>query len=319
MNLAELVLVINFPIFLGWFFKQTKIFKNEDVAVLRKFVVKVTVPFIIFRNLYNADIKDISQLIPSSVAFFTISIFFVVAVLLIRKHTSSETQISNSFCIASFMGNYGYLGWGILFYFYGDPGFTRAVFFTVFFWPVFLLLGFILSIMLSGNKVSRESIKLILSALKNNALVPIIMVITALFMNFQEIQLPSWLSKSVESFALITIPGILFTVGLSFSVFIKKIHIKAVVTGTVLRLFAGMAIGIAAMFITAFFFNIDVVTKKVILLESVMPSAAMSPFFVDFVDSDKEAVSAIVTFSTLISLLTIPMWYSIIERWTWIL
>lgn len=318
MNLYELVLVINFPIFLGWFFKQTKIFKDEDISVLRKFVIKVTVPFIVFRNLYNADIMDISQLIPASAAFIVITLFFTAAVLLLRKRVSKDRLISNSFSLASFMGNYGYLGWGVLFYFYGDQGFTRAVFFTVLFWPVFLFTGFCLSILLTGQKLGKESAGVIFSALKSNALVPIIAVIIALFMNFQKISIPLWLTKSIESFAVITIPAILFTVGLSFSIFIKRSHIKAVVTGTLLRLFGGMVFGISAMLIISLFLNIDPVTKKVILLESVMPSAAISPFFADFIDSDREAVSGIVTFTTLTSLLTLPFWYSIIETWSWL-
>ncbi|HSW60393.1 MAG TPA: AEC family transporter [bacterium] len=318
MSLIELVLVINFPIFLGWFFKQTKIFSEEDISVLRKFVVKVTVPFIIFRNLYHADINDMSQLVPSTAAFLTVSFLFACAVLLIRKYTSSQKEISNSFCIASFMGNYGYLGWGVLFYFYGESGFTRAVFFTVFFWPAFLLTGFIMSVILSGKKLDRESKTAIINALKSNALIPLISVFVALFMNMQKVALSPWLSKSIDSFAAITIPAILFTVGLSFSVIIKKAHIRAVVTGAALRLFGGMIFGISAMLLTSLLFDIDIVTKKVILLESVMPSAAISPFFVDFIDSDREAVSGIVTFSTLISLLTLPLWYSIIETWSWI-
>ncbi|HOB72364.1 MAG TPA: AEC family transporter, partial [bacterium] len=140
----------------------------------------------------------------------------------------------------------------------------------------------------------------------------------ALVMNFQNISLAPWLSKSIESFASITIPAILFTVGLSFSIIIKKAHIRAVATGAVLRLFLGMVFGISAMLLTSLLFDIDIVTKKVILLESVMPSAAISPFFADFIDSDKEAVSGVVTFSTLISLITLPLWYSIIETWSWI-
>ncbi|HPV20318.1 MAG TPA: AEC family transporter, partial [bacterium] len=227
-------------------------------------------------------------------------------------------EISNSFCIGSFMGNYGYLGWGVLFYFYGESGFTRAVFFTVFFWPVFLLLGFVMVVILSARKLDKESKTAVFSALRSNAVVPLVAVFIALVMNFQNISLAPWLSKSIESFASITIPAILFTVGLSFSIIIKKAHIRAVATGAVLRLFLGMVFGISAMLLTSLLFDIDIVTKKVILLESVMPSAAISPFFADFIDSDKEAVSGVVTFSTLISLITLPLWYSIIETWSWI-
>ena len=316
MSLLELVLIINFPIFLGWFFKQLKIFKDPEISAIRKFIIKVTVPFIIFRNLYHADIKDVSQLIPSSTAFFLMSLMFAAAVYFTRKRISDDAAIANSFCIATFMGNYGYLGWGVLYYFYGDPGFTRAVFFTVFFWPVFLLLGFILSVLLSGSKLNRNSAKLILHALKENALTPIIMVAVALFMNYSRIPLPQWLSKSVDSFASITIPAILFTVGVSFSFIIKRSYVKAIISGTVLRIILGMVFGTLSYLMVSLMFNVDDITKKVILLESVMPSAAISPFFSDFIHSEKEVISGIITFSTLASLITLPLWYSIIEKWS---
>lgn len=318
MKITELILVINFPIFLGWFFKQLKIFSKEDIGALRKFIIKVSVPFIIFRNLYKSNIEDVSQLLPAALGFLIISLLFGTAAFLLRKLVSKDKLTQNSFCVGTFMGNYGYLGWGVLFYFLGDAGFTRAVFFTVFFWPVFLFIGFSLSILLSGGRFDRSSIKVVLKALYSNALVPVIVVILALYMNFQDIALPVWLNKSIESFASITIPAILFTVGLSFSVIIKKAHIKTIVSGTVLRLVVGIVFGIAAVLITSFLFKVDAYTKKVILVESVMPTAAISPFFCDFINCDNEAVSGILTFSTLISLLTLPFWFSIIETWAWL-
>ena len=318
MHITELVLVINFPIFLGWFFKQLKMFSKEDIATLRKFVVKVSVPFIIFRNLYKTNIEDVSQLIPASLSFLVVSLLFGIAVFSLRKFISKDKLVQNSFCVGSFMGNYGYLGWGVLFYFMGDAGFTRAVFFTVFFWPVFLFIGFSLSILLSGGSFNKSSFKVILKALYSNALVPVLVVILALYMNYQGIKVPVWLNKSIESFASITIPAILFTVGLSFSLIIKKAHIKTIVSGTVLRLFAGIVFGIIAVFLTSLFFKVDTVTKKVVLIESVMPTAAISPFFCDFINCDNEAVSGILTFSTLISLLSLPFWFSIVETWTWV-
>ncbi len=316
MSIGELVLVINFPIFLGWFFKQLNIFKEEEIGTIRKFVVKVTVPFIIFRNLYSVNVSDISQLLPASSAFFIVTLIYVTTVYFSKKFVSKDKKIKNSFCLATFMGNYGYLGWGVLFYFYGDDGFTRALFFTVFFWPVFLFSGLLLISFLSGEGINRSFFKTIGKALLNNAALPILTVIAALYMNVKGIVIPLWLNRSIESFASITIPAILFSVGLSFSLFMKKEYLKAVISGTVLRLGLGITAGLAATFIVSVFYATDPLTKKVILLQSVMPSAAISPFFADFIDSEKEVISGILTFSTIISLFTLPSWYALIEKWS---
>ena len=319
MNLLELVLTINFPIFLGWIFKQLKLFPDNESAVLRKFVIKATVPFLIFRNLYNADTKEFSQMLPMIVSLCLILVLSAVLVVLLRNISSSDKRISNSFCVGSFVGNYSYLGWGVLSYFYGETGFTRGVFFSMFFWPVVLSVGFTIVWFLSRSSSGKASKGKIIHALTSNAVPPVVSAAAAMAMNFYGIRIPAWLSQSIGSIASITIPAILFTVGLSLSVMLKKETVRPVISGTVFRTIFGMITGVAVLSIVSFCFkDVDVTTKKVILMESVMPSAATSPFFADFLDSDKEVVSGIVTFSTLFSLVTLPFWYVMIEKWSFL-
>jgi Predicted permeases len=319
LNLVEIVLTINFPIFLGWIFKQLKLFPDNESTVLRKFVIKATVPFLIFRNLYNADTKEFSQMLPMITALCLTLVLSGTLVLLMRNLSSSDKKISNSFCVGSFVGNYSYLGWGVLSYFYGENGFTRGVFFSMFFWPAVLSTGFTIIWFLSKTSSGKASKDKIIHALTSNAIPPVLSVFLAMAMNFYGIKIPEWLAKSIGSIANITIPAILFTVGLSLSIMLKKGTIRPVILGTFFRTVFGIIVGIAVLSIVLFFFkNVDITTKKVILMESVMPSAALSPFFADFVDSDKEVVSGIVTFSTLFSLVTLPFWYFMIEKWSFI-
>lgn len=319
MNLVEIVLTINFPIFLGWIFKQLKLFPDNESAVLRKFVIKVTVPFLIFRNLYNADTHEFSQMLPMIMSLCLMLVFSAFIVVSMRNLSSSDKKISNSFCLGSFVGNYSYLGWGVLSYFYGETGFTRGVFFSMFFWPVVLSVGFTIVWFLSKTSSGKASKDKIIHALTSNAIPPVLSAFLAMTMNFYGIKIPEWLAKSIGSIANITIPAILFTVGLSLSVMLKKDTVRPVVLGTFFRTIFGMIIGTVVLSIVSFCFkDIDITTKKVILMESVMPSAALSPFFADFVDSDKEVVSGIVTFSTLFSLVTLPFWYFMIEKWSFI-
>lgn len=319
MNLFELVAVINFPIILGWIFKQLKLFPDRDVAVLRRFVIKVSVPFLIFRNLYNADVSEFGQMLPSITSLVLILVLTTVFVYLIRRLPSDDPLVSNSFCIGSFVGNYSYLGWGVLFYFYGEQGFTRGVFFSMFFWPVVLMTGFTMIYFLSGRPADRSSRSRILSALRSNALPPVVSALSAMVLNYAGVKIPLWLTKSIESLAGITIPSILFTVGLSFSLIADKKMVKPVALGTLVRTILGIMIGIIAVAVVSVLFpGVDTTTKKVVLMESVMPTAATSPLFADFIDSDKEVISGIITASTLFALVTLPLWYTLIERWSWL-
>ena len=304
---------------MGWIFKQLKLFPDNESAVLRKFVIKATVPFLIFRNLYNADTKEFTQMLPMITALCLTLVFSAIIVVLTRNLSSSDTKISNSFCVGSFVGNYSYLGWGVLSYFYGENGFTRGVFFSMFFWPAVLSTGFTIIWFLSKTSSGKASKDKIIHALTSNAIPPVLSAFLAMAMNFYGIKIPEWLAKSIGSIANITIPAILFTVGLSLSVMLKKETVRPVVLGTFFRTVFGIIVGVVVLSIVSFCFkNVDITTKKVILMESVMPSAALSPFFADFVDSDKEVVSGIVTFSTLFSLVTLPFWYFLIEKWSFI-
>ena len=319
MNLFELVLTINFPIFLGWIFKQLKLFPDNESAVLRKFVIKATVPFLIFRNLYNADTKEFSQMLPMVVSLCLILVFSSVLVVLLRRISSPDKKVADSFCVGSFVGNYSYLGWGVLSYFYGESGFTRGVFFSMFFWPAVLSTGFAMIWFLSRKSSGRTSKDRIIRALSSNAVPPVVSAAAAMTMNFYGIRIPAWLSQSIGSIANITIPAILFTVGLSLSVILKKETVRPVISGTIFRTVFGIIVGAAVLSIVSLCFkNVDAVTKKVILMESVMPSAATSPFFADFIDSDKEVVSGIVTFSTIFALISLPFWYFMIEKWSFL-
>ena len=319
LKLLELVLSINFPIFLGWIFKQFKLFPDNESGVLKKFVIKVTVPFLIFRNLYKADTKEFSQMLPMILSLCLILVFSAILVVSLRGFSSSDKKVSNSFCVGSFVGNYSYLGWGVLSYFYGENGFTRGVFFSMFFWPAVLSTGFSMAWFLSRASSGKSSKDKMVRALVSNAVPPVVSAALAMSMNFYGIKIPAWFEQSISSIANITIPAILFTVGLSLSVMLKKETFRPVILGTLFRTVFGMAVGIVVLFIVSFCFkNVDITTKKVILMESVMPSAATSPFFADFVDSDKEIVSGIVTFSTLFALLSLPFWYFMIEKWSFI-
>ncbi|MBR6422377.1 AEC family transporter [bacterium] len=320
MKLLELVLAINFPIFLGWIFKQLKLFPDNESNVLKKFVIKVTVPFLIFRNLYNADTKEFGQLLPMVMSLCLILVLSATLVVSLRGFSSSDKKVSNSFCVGSFVGNYSYLGWGVLSYFYGESGFTRGVFFSMFFWPAVLSTGFTMAWYLSRASSGKSSKDKMMHALISNAVPPVVSAALAMSLNFYGVKLPAWLTQSIGSIANITIPAILFTVGLSLSVMLKKETVRPVISGTLFRTIFGITVGIVVMLTVSFCFkSVDITTKKVILMESVMPSAATSPFFADFLDSDKEVVSGIVTFSTIFSLVTLPFWYFMIEKWSYML
>ncbi len=312
MSMVLTVLSLMLPIFLGFVFNMLGVFSEADNAALRKFVVKVSVPFIIFKNLYTSELDTIDQLIPGVLALFVMTGLCTLTASWFAKKVHHDFAMQNAFSFSVIVGNYGYLGWGVMEYFYPTGGLTRAVFFTLLFWPIFLLFGFWLIYLRTKHETADKSV--FLKTLVANATLPIVSAGLGLSMNYWQVQIPQVFESFIFTFASFTIPLILFTIGLMFNFRLKREAYCVVFWGTIYRLFFGFLIGIATVVIISVLFHFDTTSKKVILLESVMPPATMVPFFADFIKMDKEVMSGIITMATLVSMVTIPLFYLLIEK-----
>lgn len=310
MNIIEIVISVLLPILFGYFLKLIKTFTADDAIILRRFIVKASVPFIIFKNLYTADIQVFSQILPNLLSFVLVSIFYTIFSNKVSKIISKDIRQSRAFSIATQFGNYGYLGWGIMFYFFAEGGFTRAVFFSMFFWPVFLILGFFMIYLESKNNFS---LKNFFDALLKNALIPIVSALLGLLFNIYKIKFHPVLKDFIFTFSSFTIPMILFTIGLDLNFNLDKKRIKIALYSSFIRLVFGILFGFIAIFLISRIFKIDELTFKVVLMETVMPTATMTAFFADFIDMDKELLASTLTLSTLLSLITLPIWYLLIQ------
>ena len=313
MDIFLKIAAIMLPILFGYFLKKLKVFSENEIPTLRKFVVRATVPFIIFKNLSSASFETLHQIISASSSFFLVTLIFSITAFWLSKKLSNNLMEQNAYIFSVFAGNYGFLGWGVMAYFYGDAGFTRAVFFSLFFWPVFLLYGFFMVYL--QNKTKIESKKYLYGLFMKNASMPLLAASLGIFFDIFHLAFPPLLQDFISKFANITIPLILFTIGLSFKFRIDLSKIRLVIIASFHRIVLGFLFGLFASFIINKFFFTDLITQKVILLEATMPTAAMVPFFTEYTKIDKQLQAAIITFSTTFSLVTIPFWYFIVEHY----
>ena len=82
-ELINTMLAIMLPIALGWLLKRVRLFKESEVAALRKFVMRVAVPFLIFQNLYRADVESLQQALPIVLAFTLLTALYTLAARLV--------------------------------------------------------------------------------------------------------------------------------------------------------------------------------------------------------------------------------------------
>jgi predicted permease len=58
---------------------------------------------------------------------------------------------------------------------------------------------------------------------------------------------------------------------------------------------------------------LDVLSRDVILMQAVMPTATMATFFSEYASMDEKLLSGIIAVSTLLSFVTLPLWVLVIR------
>ncbi len=311
-SIVDLLIPVAAPIGLGYLFRKIRLFNEKEINALRKFVIRVSAPFLIFKSLYEANMESLGQFFPISFGFICLTVLFMITGYLISGKITKDVKKQQAYTFSVLAGNYAYLGWGVMYSFLGEDAFMRAVFFTLLFWPVFLICGFWLNHK-SSQKMSAKT-QPFFPVLIKNAVIPLSTAFCAILLNVTGVKIYAPVGKFINDLSSITIPLILFTIGLNLSFKIKKSYLKIIIFASVHRLVLGFILGFLVISLIKFIFTPDQITLKVILLESIMPSATMSMFFAEYVDLDKKLMAAIIAFSTLLSLLTIPAWFLVVEQ-----
>lgn len=311
-EMLNTMLAILLPIALGYLLKLGRLFQESEIAALRKFVMRVALPFLIFQNLYRADVESLQQALPIVLAFVLMTFLYTLAAGLISPLVADGEKQRLTFAFSVFAGNYAFLGWGVIVSFFGAKALTRAVFFSMFFWPVFLTCGFFLRRRFHNDGSEAEGPGF-LKVMVRHAGVPIAAAAAALALNLGRVRLPEMLDSFIGQFAALAIPMILFAIGQNLRLLMPAARLRLVLTASLFRLAGGFALGLAVVAALRLFFNLDILSRQVILLQAVMPTATMATFFSEYVPLDEELLSGIIAVSTLLSFVTLPLWVMVIR------
>jgi predicted permease len=143
--------------------------------------------------------------------------------------------------------------------------------------------------------------------------VPIATAAAALTLNLSRVSLPETLNGFIAQFAALAIPMILFAIGQNLQLIMPAARLRLVLAASFFRLAGGFALGLAVVAALRLFFNLDDLSRQVILLQAVMPTATMATFFSEYVPLDEELLSGIIAVSTLLSFITLPLWVLVIR------
>jgi predicted permease len=277
---------------IGWFMKRIKFLGPDDVGVLNKIIIYVSLPALIFLAVQRADL---------SLAVIKFPFFAIVIMLLslavafaAGKILRLPPPLMGAFLLVAAFANTGYLGFPMTIGLFGEQNLVKSVFYD--FGTVALL--FTVGIMLAGYYGDPEHK---MNIIKEFALFPSVLALAA-GLCFNPIPLPEFLIKTLEYLGQATVPIIMLTVGLTLEG--KRIGKYAAPLAAILAV--KLLISPIFAYATVAAAGLSGADMGVVVLEASMPAVMLSLVVGLKYKLDVEFTSLAILTSIVASLITIP-------------
>lgn len=293
---------------------NTKLLTQEFVATADKFVFKVALPMLLFRDISSMDLKQDFDLTFVLYCMLTTTVMFF-ATWAIASFCFKDKSIVGAFSQASVRGSVAVLGIAFVTNVYGSAGMTPLMIVAAV--PLFNVFSVIILTFSSKDayalKQSGQNKVLIHNALKNIATNPIILgILAGVPFSLFEIELPQILSRTVSSVASCATPIALLTVGASFE---GKQAVKGL-KPTLLAAFLKL-IGLPLLFLPiAYFLGFRNSELIAILTMLGSPSTVTCYIMAKNMGNDAQLSSGIIVVTTLFSAVTLTFWIFLLRTFS---
>lgn len=293
-NVANNVLVMLFLMLIGFVLTKKKILTDVGIKQITELVLRVAVPCLII-NSYQHEFDPAMAKNLGIAILFSLGIhilYMLIVPLIFRKRPDKKDRISKFSVIYS---NCGFMALPLILSIYGDEG----VFYAVAYVTVFNVLYWTQGIYLYTKDIKQLSVK---KAVFNPGVLGVIIGMTLFF---AQITLPTPIGKTVEFMASVNTPLPMIILG----TYLVNLNIKETLNNaslwvvTALRL---IILPVLTIFIIKLF-NMEQIMSMPLVLASACPVAAVATLFAVRYDLDSEYSSRAVSFTTLLSVITIPV------------
>ncbi len=300
MDYRVIIASIIVMILLGVICKKINLLKEDDVETLNKIVVNIALPCMIFNALYSADVSLIPSLSILTVHMFITSLIIGVLAYSLLKFLRWDDKVIWTLVIVVVLGNTGFLGYPITQGIFGSDGLLRAAFCDISTSIIFVILSFLLIVIFDGS---------IKAALKKIVVfVPLWAIIIGIVFNIFNIPITPVGSTVVDYLAGATIPLVMISLGLSLNLRGVKNHLKEVSFAVVTKLIIYPLVGLIVLFLL----HINGFNHTIGFLEAAMSSAMLGLVLAVTYNLDVELASDCIFTSTILSLITIPIYLTFI-------
>ena len=287
-NLISIIFPIFIIVILGLLWNRFNNNLNEQEII--KLITWIGGPALIFNTLINIDISLTLLKNIAISAFLLTTLMLIFSYIILKIFNESVRPLINPMAFQ----NSGNLGLTICLFSFGQLGLEISVIYFM----ITSVLHFTLGLTIwSGNL----SIKYLIKA-------PVIYAVGfGLFVNINNINLPQTLTNTTSVLAGITIPLLLFTMGASLSKINFKLELKIILLVLIRTILA-----ITIAYFLTILLNIDGIAQKIILLQGVLPAPIFTYMFAIQYQVSPEKVANYLMTSTIISIITITMFLTVI-------
>lgn len=285
--------------------------RSEQLAqALTRYVLNIAVPAMVLLHLAQLTI-DQTIWVPV-ITPWVLLIVSMLLVTLLAKALGWSREVLGALLIVVPLGNTSFLGFPIVFSFYGNEGLGYAVLYDQF--GSFIGLAVIattLAAIFAGAKgatQSRPSAKAI--AKKIITFPPFIALIIAIAVLATDIEYPHWLAFILGLVGATLVPAVMIAVGLQLRLRVPRDDVAPFVASLALKLLILPALAFATMWLL----ELEGLAVKVSLLEAAMPPMITAGAIAIAAGLRTPLVAAIIGYGVLSSVLTLPLWYVLIER-----
>lgn len=287
----EIVLIPTIMILLGYFLKRKSFLKLSDRQVLTDIVLYISLPAMIFINLYDASISQNMLFLP--ILGVVTSIILLIIAYIYCKIRNYSKRTTWTIIIASSLMNTGFIGFPVSLGVFGNEGLINAIFFDLSTTAMIVIYGIILAREFGGDR--KAVAKQILMFM------PLWAVVFGLIFNVFSIPLPYVANQVITYLSEATIPLIMFCLGISLE--FKNIgqNISDSIVVSVMKLILAPAIMCALLILC----KIKGMAFDIGILEAGMSTAMNSLVLAVLYDLDSDLMSSLIFTNVILSVFTL--------------
>ena len=284
----------------GMIFSKIGVITKEGRSCLTKLTINLFIPCNMVAAFLNADHSMLFQMAEIMLISFVIQIAqYILSKILFRKMNPRERAVMR---YSTMVSNAGFLGNPMIQGMYGESGLVLASVFLVpvrlFYWTV----GLACYVPVKNKK------DVVRQALTHPC---IISLFIGLFLMLVPLPLPAFLTKTINSFSTAMTPATMLLIG----AILGDVDLKTIVNKTTLYMsFLRLVVIPAAVFAVMLFLPVEQLMAAVTVVLIAMPVATTTAILAERYDGDSELATKVIVLSTILSLITIPVWSMIVEH-----